>query len=325
MAKPRVFISSTFYDLKQVRSDLDNFIETIGYETIRNEEGNIPYGKEEALEEYCYKEIKNIDIFVSIIGGRFGSESLRQNNSISQIELITALKEEKQVYIFIEKNVLSEFETFLINKDTSIKYRYVDDIRIYQFIEEVKNLNSNNNIKGFETATDITRYLKEQLAGLFQRFLDEQTRIKELSIIKNLEKTALTLNKLVNLISEDNKGKTEEINKILMINHPLVETLRTKLNIDYNFYIEGFLDLNQLLSARRFYKMDADPREQSDVFLWRRTLSRKITDLSISQTLFDEDGKLKFIKKTDWSDKNVIIIETEIPAATYNSDDNLPF
>ena len=25
MAKPRIFISSTFYDLKQIRTDLDNF------------------------------------------------------------------------------------------------------------------------------------------------------------------------------------------------------------------------------------------------------------------------------------------------------------
>lgn len=36
MAKPRIFISSTFYDLRQVRSDLDTFIENIGYEPLRN-------------------------------------------------------------------------------------------------------------------------------------------------------------------------------------------------------------------------------------------------------------------------------------------------
>lgn len=103
MAKPRIFISSTFYDLRQVRSDLDTFIENLGYDPVRNEEGDIPYGKDEALEEYCYKEIKAVDILVSIVGGRFGSESKRNNSSISQLELKTALKENKQVYIFIEK------------------------------------------------------------------------------------------------------------------------------------------------------------------------------------------------------------------------------
>lgn len=45
MAKPRIFISSTFYDLRQIRSDIDLFIEGLGYEPIRNEEGDIPYGK----------------------------------------------------------------------------------------------------------------------------------------------------------------------------------------------------------------------------------------------------------------------------------------
>lgn len=37
MARPRVFISSTFYDLKQIRADLDNFIRSLGYDVVRNE------------------------------------------------------------------------------------------------------------------------------------------------------------------------------------------------------------------------------------------------------------------------------------------------
>lgn len=120
----------------------------------------------------------------------------------------------------MEKNVLSEYETYLLNKENSINYKFVDNVKIYQFIEEIKNLKVNNNIKGFETASDITRYLKEQFAGLFQRFLEEQTKIKEVSLIMNLERTSQNLNKLVTFLSEQNKGQTEDINRILMINHP---------------------------------------------------------------------------------------------------------
>lgn len=54
MAKPRVFISSTFYDLRLVRLELDKFLESIGYEPIRNEEGDIAYGSNESLQNYCY-------------------------------------------------------------------------------------------------------------------------------------------------------------------------------------------------------------------------------------------------------------------------------
>jgi virulence-associated protein VapD len=315
MAKPKVFISSTFYDLRQVRSDLDNFIESLGYETVRNEEGDIPYGKEDALEEYCYKEIKSVDILISIIGGRFGSESIRTNYSVSQNELKTALKENKQIYIFIEKNVLAEYETYLINKDKDIKCKYVDDKRIYPFIEEVKSLSANNNIKGFETASDITRYLKEQFAGLFQRFLEQQTRVQEISIIQNLEKTAQTLNILVNFLSDENKGQADEINKILMINHPLVETLKTKLKIPYNFYIEGIDDMKKLLNARSFENIPS-----SNYVKWEKIENKKIHQLNISSTLFDNDNKLKFIKRTDWKDNFVDLnIVNEI------QDDDLPF
>lgn len=321
MAKPRIFISSTFYDLRQVRADLNMFIDSLGYDTIRNEEGDIPYGKDEALEEYCYKEIKSIDILVSIIGGRFGTESKRNTSSISQLELKTALKEGKQVYTFIDKNVLSEYETFLLNKESEIQYKYVDDKRIYKFIEEIKNLNSNNTIKGFETASDITHYLKEQFAGLFQRFLEEQTRIKEVSIINNLEKTANTLNKLVNYLSDENKGQSEEINRILTINHPLIEQMRNELDIPYNFYVEGLKDLNELLSARGYSKdefyqaMD----ENNDFYYWEKKTTRKQLDLKISQEIF-EDDKLKFIKKTDWKDDYFILKETE-----KSDEDDLPF
>ena len=41
MAKPRIFISSTFYDLRQVREDLERTIRELGYEPVRNETGSI--------------------------------------------------------------------------------------------------------------------------------------------------------------------------------------------------------------------------------------------------------------------------------------------
>ena len=319
MAKPRVFISSTFYDLRQVRADLDMFIDNLGYEPVRNEEGDIPYGKNEALEEFCYKEIKNVDILIAIIGGRFGSESKRNTSSISNIELKTALKEGKQVYVFIEKNVLSEYETYLLNKESDVNFRYVDDIRVYKFIEEIKGLNSNNNIKGFETASDITKYLKEQFAGLFQRFLEEQTRIKEVSLINNLEKTSQTLNKLVNYLSDENKDQAEEINRILTINHPLVEQLSQVLEIPYNFYIEGFKDMSKLISARG-YENDEITDLLEDHNKWTKSTNRKTYSLKISDCIFDEDKKLKFIKKSDWNNEWVSMTVESIEES-----DDLPF
>ena len=120
----------------------------MGYEPVRNEEGDIPYGKEEELQKYCYREIENVDILVSIIGNRYGSQAIvdekEKEYSVTQREIKTAFEKNKQVYIFIDKNVLTEYETYLLNKKSKdIIYKYVDNPNIYKFIEEVKSWSHN--------------------------------------------------------------------------------------------------------------------------------------------------------------------------------------
>lgn len=224
MAKPRIFISSTFFDLRQVRADLERFILEIGYESVRNETGSIPYGKDLPLEDYCYKEISGIDILVGLIGGRFGSTSSHGDYSITQAEIRTALEQNKNVYIFIQKNVHSEYQTYLINKENNTtKYKYADDIRIYKFIEEIYSLPKNNTIQSFETAQDIIHFLREQWAGLFRDLLNENNQklanetiakqVNELSAISSTLKTYME-NVLQN-VNEDSTTLIEEETKKL--------------------------------------------------------------------------------------------------------------
>ncbi len=318
MAKPRVFISSTFYDLRQIRVELDKFIESLGFEPVRNEEGDIPYGKEEELQSYCYKEVSNIDILVSVIGSRYGStantKEKEQEYSVSQMELKTALKEDKQVYVFIDKNVFTEYETYLLNKDSDeVKYKYVDNSNIYKFIEEIKGLPNNNNIKGFETAEDITCYLKEQFAGLFKQFMLDSKRVKETFVIRDIEATARTLREMVDYLREANLDKESEFSQILKVNHPVVGKLKEILGIQYNIYIEGKEDLEKLLRSRAY-----DYEELLDI--WQRKFKDYIMQITISDDLFDEDGKLRYMKAADWNDS--LIRKQRI---NLTKDDDLPF
>lgn len=77
MAKPRVFVSSTFYDLKQVREDLDSFISGLGYEAVLHESGDVVYGKDSPPEGYVHREIEMCDILICVIGGRYGHRVTR--------------------------------------------------------------------------------------------------------------------------------------------------------------------------------------------------------------------------------------------------------
>ncbi len=319
MAKPKIFISSTFYDLRQVRADLEKFVKDLGYEPILNEQGDIPYGKEEKLEEYCYKEISNVDILVSIIGGRFGSESKNEKNSISQMELKTAYDLNKQVYIFIEKNVYNEYNFYLNNKDNvNLKFTYADNIKIYSFIESVETLPINNTIQGFETSSDITQFLKLQWAGLFQRFLQEQTRVKELNVIKGIENTAKTLNQLVTFLTEEKRDKDNAINEILLSNHPAMEQIKELLNISYRVFFTNKDEFIDLISARGFKESDNNlPFDDEQVWTSERK-SKKYT-LSFSNKIFNADNKLKIYTKEEWDPNNIELLVEEI------EDDELPF
>lgn len=318
MAKPRIFISSTFYDLRQIRVELDKFIESLGYEPVRNEEGDIPYGKDEELEKYCYKEIANVDILVSIIGGRYGSVSQTDNAevySISQKELITAIKNDKQVFVFIEKDVLTEYETYKMNKDNpNVKYHFVDNPNIYRFIEEIKTLRYNNNIKGFETFDDIKLYLREQFAGLFKQFLLDNSRMKQALALREIEETAKNLKSLVDYLSQQNQEQGEDVRKIIMFNHPLLGKIRDILGISYNFYIEGEKDFGNLLHAYG-YKQEG--------YNWSKTWNNKIYTISISHEIF-ENGKLRFINQSDWDDSFITYSKKDVDPAN-DCDDELPF
>ncbi len=306
MAKPRVFISSTFYDLRQIRIELDKFLESMGYEPVRNEEGDIPYGKEDELQMYCYKEIDNVDILIAIIGGRYGSPSVIEEKekeySISQQELKTAYNRKKHIFIFIDKNVLTEYETYLLNKDNDcIAYRYVDNVNIYKFIDEIKNLSYNNNLKTFETVDDITKYLKEQFAGLFKQYMLDAEKIRQQTLIQEVNETAQTLKQMVDYLINVNNEKQEELEGLSRTMHPIVKRLKELLQIPYKFYIEGLDDLDALLNARSFKRL-------SD-YKWKCSKDGIIKELVISSDLFYESGRLKYIASSDWRDEFIQINE----------------
>lgn len=225
------------------------------------------------------------------------------------------MKEDKQVFIFIEKDVLTEYETYRRNKDNpDVNYYFVDNINIYKFIDEIKSLHNNNNIKGFETADDIKLYLREQLAGLFKQFLTDSNRIKQTSVLQDIENTAKNLRSLVDYLSQQNQEKGDDVRKIIMFNHPLLGKIREIVGIRYNFYIEGEKDLANLLQAYG-YKQEG--------YTWTRTWNNKTQTISISQELF-ENGKLKYINQSEWNDSFITYNQKEDTPAFYN-DDDLPF
>lgn len=320
MAKPRVFISSTYYDLKQTRENLSQFLASLGYDPVRNEKGDIPYGNKELLENYCYKEVDNIDIFVSIIGGRFGSESKVSEWSVSNQELRTAIGKGKQVYIFIEKSVDNEYGTYLLNKgNADTKYKYVDDVRIYQFLEEIHNLTTNNNIKTFESSSEIQDYLKEQFAGLFQSFLESSSKAKDINLTNKLETLAERFEQLTQKMEDTNNSVEKTISTNQYITHPVVQRIASFMSLRYGIWFDDYAKLDGLLEAYRWKKDDTE-----DAYQWTHetSIAGSISVISVNKSLFDESGKLLPFNSVMAYDDAVRIGTKATPKV---EDDDLPF
>ncbi len=116
------------------------------------ERGQVAYGSESPLEEYCHREIENCDILVSIIGGKIGTNSTRGHYSISQAELNTATESGKQVYIFIERDVYNEYRTYSHNREAQVNLQSVNDKRIFEYITEIYDLPYSNAVMAFDIA-----------------------------------------------------------------------------------------------------------------------------------------------------------------------------
>jgi len=285
MAKPRVFVSSTYYDLKHIRSSLDLFIENLGYESILSEKGDIAYSFDISLDESCYREVELIDIFVLLIGGHYGSEISESKKkpskrfhdryeSITKKEYETAVKKDIPIYILIEKNVNSEYRTFLRNKEKKdIKYAHVDSANIFYFIEEILSKSRNNPFFTFEKFEQIEKWLRDQWAGTFKELLSRKTQ----------------QNQIKTLTSEI--GELHEVNKTLKT---YLEALLTKIKPD---------DSNELIASEKKRLEDISIRYELENNPW--------TDYAKKEYNISLDSLIETVTEAKGYDSFITLLPTE--------------
>jgi len=245
MARPRVFVSSTYYDLKHLRSSIENFIESLGYDAVLSEKDSIAYIPDAPLDESCYREAKSCDIFVLIIGGRYGSETSATSGDISKVkaffdryesitkhEYESALERGIPTYIAIDAAVDAEYQTYLKNKDNrKIKYAHVDSINVFRLIEEIRQKKQNNPIRLFTRYSEIEGWLRDQWAGFFRELIHRLTtsqQIQDIDVkVGELSETTETLKRyLEEVVANVSKQKTEADKIIRQENERLKEAKR---------------------------------------------------------------------------------------------------
>lgn len=175
---PNVFLSSTCYDLNQVRKDITTFIQSQGF-SARDSTNPTQFFPKPGMDIHrsCFEEIASCELFVLVVGGRYGEVISDTNRSITNEEYLVAYKLGIPIFTFVQKNVWDLLQLWKIDPKKDYK-PFVEDNHVFNFIESIRNQSRDNWMWPFEYADDIIKTLRHQWASYFSHLI-KITRGKE--------------------------------------------------------------------------------------------------------------------------------------------------
>lgn len=174
MHQLKVFVSSTCYDLKQIRKDLQEFISVQGHQPIMSEFDSFPIDPNDDTVANCIRNVESADLFVLVIGGRYGYV-LENGKSITNMEYIYARKKGIPVFVYIYRDVITGLGLYKDNPDGNFK-SLVDNNKVFDFVNEVRIVNQQW-CYDFDHAQDIASNLKIRFSHLFSDALAIRSRM----------------------------------------------------------------------------------------------------------------------------------------------------
>lgn len=131
MAGLNFFVSSTCYDLGEVRNQLRNFINNLGHEAILSDHNDVLYDFRYHTHVSCVNEVDNADILILIIGNRFGGEAIKETYDLIDIEKLRDL-------------ILDKFKYDDFIKSIERGFGSEDKLTIVNSVEDIDDLSSEN-------------------------------------------------------------------------------------------------------------------------------------------------------------------------------------
>lgn len=164
--KPVAFVSSTCYDLKQIRADMKEFFEgNYGFEAMLSEFDSFPIDPCVGTFENCLSNVDQCaDVFVLIVGNRYGYV-LGSGKSITNLEYLHAKAKGIPMYVFVSKQIYATLPIWRANKTGDFS-SVADSPKIFEFVAEIYD-ECKQWIYTYDNVQDIKLTLKNQLGLIF--------------------------------------------------------------------------------------------------------------------------------------------------------------
>lgn len=175
-----LFVSSTCYDLAQLRANLRDFAEAVGLEPALSELDSFPVDPSQSAIQNCLEVVRTrADLFVLVVGGRYGSMN-EAGNSITNLEYLEASARGLPKYVFVKSEILSILPIWRANPNADFSST-VDTPKLFEFVSKLKD-GGEVWVFPFSNAQDITNTLRKQLSYLFADCLALRAKLQPVDL-----------------------------------------------------------------------------------------------------------------------------------------------
>jgi len=346
MAQPRIFVSSTCYDLQEIRSQLRSFIEDFGFSPVMSEYGDIFYDYQKHIQDSCKDEIEKSQLFILIIGNNYGSIYYKQKDTVKTPDSVTmqefrrAIETDIFKHIFINKYVDYDYKNYLKSENkyitkhiesneldeeeiddtvTSLKnefkakypfpqesYKY-----IFSFLDIIYGLKSNNAIITYESFEDIKSSLRRQWSGFMY---DSLTKSKTVSI-NLIERLGEKIERIENQIKLLVEGQVTNDNTDSKITFDIKKLVK-ELNLEEFSKIKNEVHdkLHKLLN-------DTDPFGPNR----RIHIKKKVDAKMIDKWFASLEALVKKYKWANYIQSNIVFNGLGVPFTYYNNNKEISY
>ena len=161
-----IFLSSTCYDLTDLRAEVGKFLIEKGHTLLLSDRNNFPVEMGKHRHDVCIDNVGKCDLFILVIDSRYGADYYKEPSiSITWAEFREAIRTKRQAIALVRREVFNERQTCRKNqklKNPFVPF-YADNIKIFDIIDEIQKNENGIWMQPFDNSIDV----KETLENIY--------------------------------------------------------------------------------------------------------------------------------------------------------------
>lgn len=163
-----IFVSSTCYDLVDLRAELEQALKNMGLTPIMSDRltSEFEVQTDKNSIETCLVNLRRCDVVLLILSQRYGPSLEKagfEDFSATHLEYKEAVKVGKPIFLYVRDRTEADYNIFKVNKNPEdLRWVNKNDVRIFEIFDEHRKLTNGDMNNWYFPFSDVTD-LKERI------------------------------------------------------------------------------------------------------------------------------------------------------------------